>query len=266
MLRQLYNIVFTGGFTRVSNVHARLAEKFSVPAVDQLMLDGVIRPKNTSRAMCILTTACVPDTPIDLRDFQSGAKHALQHTLAHVFSPAMVDFAVNQSDEAVTADTYLQDTCTSRLHPKLIAFCANIAKKNEGLVTPGPIHELAIVDGEFNVDVDDNSEYVALTVACNLPYKNEPYEKEGNTVELEQRIVAASDAADSASGVTVEGPKQDDQASTATPGGGTPVDAATDATGKLFVFATFRSDAGGDLDWRLQDLRITGVKPLQQKA
>ncbi|RHY11414.1 hypothetical protein DYB36_001700 [Aphanomyces astaci] len=250
MLRQLYNIVFTGGFTRVGTVQVRLAENFSVPVVDKLMADRVIQPKNTSRAMCIITTACVPEAAIDLRDFRDGSKHALQLTLAHVFSPSMVDFAVNRPDEAISADTYLQTTCTPRLHKSLIAFCAKQAKKNDGLVIPQPITECIISDGSFNVDDDDHSETVALTVVCSLPYTNEPYENEGNAAELEQRIVAASDKD---IGTAKDIPAESAKSAAESPNTG----------GTLYVAATFRSAVDGEMDWILEDLKITGTKPIK---
>ncbi|KAF0686512.1 Aste57867_21699 [Aphanomyces stellatus] len=243
MLRQLTSVVFAGGFTRLGQVQKRMAKHFPVPVVDELMEEGVIRPKTTPKAMCILSTACVPesDEHIDLREFQSGATHAVHEALVQLYSPSMLDFAANGHSESCDANEYFKAVCSDHLYKKLFNFAAKMGKNTVGVVSVDGVAPCAIVDGSFE-ESDEDGEFVTFVVNCSSPYTK--HVKEETAHELEQRIVAASSEDPTKQGPTAE----EDQPEV--------------EEGVLKVVATFKSllPSSGELDWTLQELRIAAVK------
>ncbi|CAK4071549.1 unnamed protein product [Aphanomyces euteiches] len=258
MLRQYANIIFSGGFTRLSQVHQRMTKNFPTPLVDQLLTDGVIRTNRTRNVIRIITTACVQDSDstIDLRDFQTGARQAIQLSVENLFSPSMMDFAVNGA-EPCEANEFLKGACTGRLYRNLVSYAGRVAKSNEGILQPQTIDICSIVDGLF--EEDDNGEKVSLTVACSIPYTRQPYEKEETASDLEHRINTAGDDKEVEETSDVE--KNVEEA--------TAVSESKDKAknGVLHIVASFGSPipSSGDLEWVLEDLLLTAYASIDNQ-
>ncbi|KAF0686510.1 Aste57867_21697 [Aphanomyces stellatus] len=224
--------MFAGGLKRLGLVTTRIPKSFSGNTLDKLISDGIVDPPSASSAWCIMSTACAPASDvacIDLRDFHAGAKHAMQTSLGHFFSPAMMDI-VSKSDVGATceANEYLRDVSSSCMYDSILKGTRKLARNNERIV-PQSIDKFAIAHARFDKDEADH-EFVEFIVSCKVSY---------------EKIA------------TVE---NDDTSSNSRGGDAAATDEATIRLPKMHVMATFKSfvPPSGELDWTLDRMRVSG--------